>query len=90
VTKISIERLWRTIEYEEVCLYAYASTLQERALIDRYLGFYDSWHPHSSLDGKTPDQACFNLPMPKAVAAQPRRKTTYETHGTCSVQPNHL
>ena len=69
VTKISIERLWWTIEYEEVCLYAYASTLQARALIDRYLGFYDSRHPHSSLDGKTPDQVCFNLPMPKAVAA---------------------
>jgi putative transposase len=38
-------------------------------LIDRYLGFYDSRRPHSSLDGKTPNQAGFNRPMPKAVAA---------------------
>ena len=32
-------------------------------------GFYNSRRPHSSLDGRTPDQAYFNQPMPEAVAA---------------------
>jgi putative transposase len=33
------------------------------------LGFYNSRRPHSSLDGKTPDQAYFNQQLPDAVAA---------------------
>jgi putative transposase len=35
----------------------------------RYLGFDNNRRPHSSLDGKTPDQAYFNQPMPEAAAA---------------------
>ncbi len=66
---VFIERLWRTIKYEEVYLRAYASVSQARAGIGRYLGFYNSRRPHSSLDGKTPDQAYFNQPMSKAAAA---------------------
>lgn len=71
-----IERLWRSIKYEEVYLRAYASVSEAPAGISRYLAFYNTRRPHSSLDGRTPDQACFNQPIPKAVAAQPRRKTT--------------
>ena len=67
--KVFVERLWRTIKYAEVYLRACASVSEARALIGRYLGFYNSRRPRSSLDGKTPDQACFNLPMPGAVAA---------------------
>ena len=66
---VFVERLWRTIKYEEVYLRAYASVSEARAGIDRYLGFYNSRRPHSSLDGKTPDQAYFNLPVPEAAAA---------------------
>ncbi|MBK8438334.1 MAG: IS3 family transposase [Rhodobacter sp.] len=66
---IFVERLWRTIKYEEVYLRAYASVSEARAGIGRYLGFYNSRRPHSSLDGKTPDQAYFNQPMPEAAAA---------------------
>ncbi len=44
-------------------------TLSDRIGIGRYLGFYNSRRPHSSLYGKTPDQAYFNQPMPEAVAA---------------------
>ncbi len=64
-----LERLWRTIKYEEVYLRAYASVSEARDGIGRYLGFYNSRRPHSSLDGRTPDQAYFNQPMPEAVAA---------------------
>jgi hypothetical protein len=34
-----------------------------------YLSFYNTRRPHSSLDGRTPDQAYFKQPMPKAAAA---------------------
>lgn len=66
---VFVERLWRTIKYEEVYLRAYASVSEARTEIGRYLGFYNSRRPHSSLDGRTPDQAYFNPPMPEAVAA---------------------
>ena len=66
---VFVERLWRTIKYEEVYLRAYASVSEARAGISRYLTFYNSRRPHSSLDGKTPDQAYFNPPTPEAVAA---------------------
>jgi len=63
------ERLWRALEYEEICLRACTSVSEARAQVGRCLDFCNSRRPHSSLDGKTPDQAYFNLPMPKAVAA---------------------
>ncbi|SEM19474.1 putative transposase [Roseovarius azorensis] len=66
---VFVGRLWPTIKYEEVYLRAYASVSEARAGICRHLGFYNSRRPHSSLDGKTPDQAYFNQPMPEAVAA---------------------
>ena len=66
---VFVERLWRTIKYEEVYLRAYASVSEARASIGRYLGFYNSRRPHSSLDGKTPDQVYFNTLSPVPVAA---------------------
>jgi len=66
---VFVERLWRTIKYEEVYLRAYASVSEARASIRRYLGFYNGRRPHSSLDGKTPDQACFNALTSEAAAA---------------------
>ncbi len=87
---VFVERIWRTIKYEEVYLRAYTSVSQARARIGRYLTFYNSRRHQSPLDGKTPDQASFNQPIPEAVAAEPTRKTTYKTPGTCSDQPNHL
>ena len=66
---VFVERLWRSIKYEEVYLRAYVSVSEARAGIDRYLTFYNSRRPHPSLDGKTPDQAYFNQPMHEAVAA---------------------
>lgn len=64
-----VERRWRTIKYEEVYLRAYTRLSEARASIGKYLGFYNSRRPHSSLDGKTLDQAYRSQPMPEAVAA---------------------
>jgi putative transposase len=58
---VFVERLWRTIKYEEVYLRAYASVSEARASIGRYIDrFYNTRRPHSSLDRKTPDEAYFN------------------------------
>lgn len=54
---VFVERLWRTVKYEEVYLRAYASVSEARASIGRYLIFYNRTRPHSSLGGRTPDQA---------------------------------
>ena len=66
---VFVERLWRTIKREEVYLRASANVSEARVGIGRYPSFYTSRRPHSALDGKTPDQACVNQPMPDAVAA---------------------
>jgi putative transposase len=65
---VFVERLWRSVKYEEVYLRAYDSVSEARASIGRYLDFYNSRRPHSSLDGITPDQAYFN-PLPLRLAA---------------------
>ena len=65
---VFIERLWRSVKYEEVYLRAYASVGEARASIGRYLAFYNGRRPHSSLDRQTPDQAYFNR-LPKTAAA---------------------
>jgi putative transposase len=54
---VFVERLWRSVKYEEVYLRAYDSVSDARASIGRYLDFYNGRRPHSSLDGMTPDRA---------------------------------
>jgi putative transposase len=65
---VFVERLWRSIKYEEVYLRAYDTVSDARASIGRYLAFYNGRRPHSSLDRQTPDQAYFNR-LPQSVAA---------------------
>ena len=65
---VFVERLWRSVKYEEVYLKAYDSVSEARALIGRYLDFYNGRRPHSSLDGTTPDQAYFT-PLPIRMVA---------------------
>jgi len=68
VDNVFVERLWRSVKYEEVYLRAYDSVSDARASIGGYLGFYNGRRPHSSLDGATPDQAYFNsLPLRSAA-----------------------
>ena len=65
---VFVERLWRTIKYEEVYLRAYESVADARASLGRYLTFYNSGRPHSRHGGRTPDQVWLDLP-PTAMAA---------------------
>jgi putative transposase len=67
---VFVERLWRSIKYEEVYLRAYANVPEARASIGRYIdGFYNVRRPHSSLDRRTPDEAYFTAQQPIPVAA---------------------
>ena len=57
---VFVERLWRSVKYEEVYLRAYDSVSEARASLGRYLNFYNAKRPHSSLAARTPDQAYFS------------------------------
>jgi putative transposase len=54
---VFIERLWRSLKYEEVYLNAYASVAEAKAGIDSWLGFYNEERQHQSLGYRTPRQA---------------------------------
>jgi putative transposase len=65
---VFIERLWRSVKYEEVYLRAYASVTEARTSLGRYFTFYNTRRPHQGLDGRTPDQAYF-VPLQLPAAA---------------------
>lgn len=66
---IFVERLWRSLKYEEVYLHAYDSVSAARAGLSNYFHIYNTERPHSSLADRTPDEAYFH-PLPQlAVAA---------------------
>lgn len=55
VDNVFVERLWRSLKYEEVYLRAYDSVAQARASIGKYLTFFNAKRRHQSLGRKTPD-----------------------------------
>ncbi len=65
---VFIERLWRSVKYEEVYLHAYDTVSDSRAGIGRYFNLYNRRRPHSSLKGKTPDQIYYSQ-QPLTLAA---------------------
>ena len=65
---VFVERLWRSVKYEEVYLRAYDSVGEARASLGRYLDFYNRRRPHSSLAARTPDSAYFDH-LPQRAAA---------------------
>jgi putative transposase len=66
---VFVERLWRSVKYEEVYLRAYDTVAEARRLIGRYLDFFNRKRPHSSLGARTPDHVYFTPPPPSATAA---------------------
>ena len=57
---VFVERLWRTVKYEEIYLRGYESVSAAREGIARYFAFYNSRRPHRAHDGQTPDVVYFN------------------------------
>ena len=66
---VFVERIWRSIKYEEVNLKAYESVSHARRSIGAYVDLYNRKRPHSSLADQTPDEAYFQtLPAIKSAA----------------------
>ena len=65
---VFVERLWRSVKYEEVYLRAYDSVSDARASLRRYLAFYNGRRPHSSLGARTPERAYLDH-LPHQMAA---------------------
>lgn len=53
---VFVERLWRTLKYEEVYLKTYQTLVDAHAQLEHYLRFYNELRPHSSHDGATPSE----------------------------------
>jgi putative transposase len=51
---VFVERLWRSLKYEEVYLHAYDKAAEAREGIGRYLAFYNDERPHQALGYQTP------------------------------------
>jgi putative transposase len=65
---VFVERLWKSVKYEEVYLRAYESVSHAKASLDKYFDFYNTRRPHSKLARRTPDLVYFTaLPLPKAA-----------------------
>src|SRR5690606_19495933 len=65
---VFVERLWRSVKYEEVYLHAYESVSAVKAGLSKYFDFYNHRRPHSKLDRMTPVQQYENaLPLPMAA-----------------------
>jgi putative transposase len=56
---IFVERLWRSVKYEEVYVHDYATPREARHGLMRYFQFYDHERPHQSLDYRTPADVYF-------------------------------
>jgi len=57
---VFVERLWKSIKYEEIYLHAYNSVSDARAGIGNYLSFYNQRRPHTEHGGDTPDNMYFS------------------------------
>ena len=63
-----IERLWKSVKYEEVYLHGYDSVTEAQRGLARYFTFYNHGRPHTALDGQTPDMVYFaRLPQREAA-----------------------
>jgi len=66
---VFIERLWRSLKYEEVYLKAYDTVAQATQGIGDWMNFYNQDRRHASLDRMTPDQVYYDLPSGLPMAA---------------------
>ena len=61
---VIIERLWRSLKYECIYLHAFETGSEVRQGLSRWIDYYNTDRPHSSLDDKTPDEAYWQKPRP--------------------------
>jgi putative transposase len=68
IDNVFIERLWRSVKYEEVYLHAYANGTEARAALTRYFRLYNAVRLHQCLDYRTPDEVYFDA-LAKTIPA---------------------
>ena len=68
VDNVFVERLWRSVKYEDVYLRAYETPVELRAGLTRYFAFYNARRRHSALDRCTPDAVYFDQVSPDLAA----------------------
>lgn len=66
---VFVERLWRSLKYEEVYLHAYETVRDAQDGMVRYLTFYNQLRPHRALDGRTPDRVYWESVPARPTAA---------------------
>ena len=60
IDNVFIERLWRSVKYEEVYLHGYTNGTEARTALTRYLSFYNARRSHQALEYRTPDEVYFD------------------------------
>jgi putative transposase len=68
VDNVFVERLWRSVKYEEIYLHAYGSPREVDQALTRYFAFYNGRRPHQALDQRTPDTVYFATSGQKLAA----------------------
>lgn len=66
---VFVERIWKSLKYEEVYLHAYATVSEAKAGIAKYFTFYNSERPHSGLGKMTPEEFYFQTRSPIPAVA---------------------
>jgi putative transposase len=70
IDNVFIERLWRSVKYEEVYLHAYRDGREAQQRLQIYFDTYNSRRLHQALDYRTPDEVYFGTdPAPMGLAA---------------------
>jgi putative transposase len=68
---VFVERLWRSVKYEEVYLRAYETVSDVRTALSRYFHFFNARRPHRGLRSRTPDGVFFTA-LPELLHPSPR------------------
>lgn len=68
IDNVFVERLWRSVKYEDIYLHAYETVGEVKAALARYFSFYNARRPHQNLDYRTPDEVYFATSKMKKAA----------------------
>jgi putative transposase len=68
VDNVFVERLWRSVKYEEIYLHGYETVREVRDALANYFSFYNARRPHQSLEYRTPDEVYFGAGEMKQAA----------------------
>jgi putative transposase len=69
---IFVERLWRSVKYEEVYLHEYRTVDDNRVHLAAYFQFYNEGRLHSSLGYRTAHEVCYGVPAARRPAGEGR------------------